>query len=110
MGIMKNKLSFTVIDNNSRQVIETYVGEYRNLMLLLKDKMYLEYFGECGGMGRCATCVIKIKGLSGNSINKERNEPVTLSKMGHKDENIRLSCQLLVTKDLNGTVIEITEL
>jgi 2Fe-2S ferredoxin len=71
MGIMKNKLSFTVIDNNSRQVIETYVGEYRNLMLLLKDKMYLEYFGECGGMGRCATCVIKIKGLSGNSINKE---------------------------------------
>ncbi len=104
---MKNKVSFTVIDNNARQVIETYVGEYRNLMYLLRDKMYLDYLGEYGGVGRCATCVIKINGLSGNSINKERNEPVTLSKMGHEDENIRLSCQLFITEDLNGTVIEI---
>jgi 2Fe-2S ferredoxin len=100
---MKNRISFTVIDNNSKQVIETYDGEYRN-------KMYLDYFGECGGLGRCATCVIKIDGLSGNSINKERNEPATLSKMGHEEENIRLSCQIYVTKDLNGAVIEILEL
>ncbi|HLV50643.1 MAG TPA: 2Fe-2S iron-sulfur cluster-binding protein [Flavobacterium sp.] len=107
---MKNKISFTVIDNNSKQVIETYDGEYRNLMFLLRDKMYLDYFGECGGLGRCATCVIKIDGLSGNSINKERNEPATLSKMGHEEENIRLSCQIYVTKDLNGAVIEILEL
>lgn len=107
---MKNKLSFTVISNNSQQVIETYAGEYRNLMFLLKDKLYPDNFGECGGMGRCATCVIKIKGLSGNSVNKVRNEPATLTKMGYEDENIRLSCQLFITEDLNSTVIEIPEL
>lgn len=69
--------------------------------------MYLDCFGECGGMGRCATCIIKINGLTGSSTTKERNEPVTLSKIGYKEENIRLSCQLLVTKDLNGVVVEL---
>lgn len=107
---MKDTIRLTVIDNNTRQVIETYEGEYRSLMFLLKDKMYLDYFGECGGMGRCATCIIQIDGLSGNSINKERNEPTTLSKMGHERENIRLSCQIYVTKDLNGAAIQILEL
>lgn len=107
---MKDTIRLTVIDNNTRQVIETYEGEYRSLMFLLKDKMYLDYFGECGGMGRCATCIIQIDGLSGNSINKERNEPTTLSKMGHERENIRLSCQIYVTKDLNGATIQILEL
>ncbi len=107
---MKDKIRFTLIDNNSKQVIETHHGAYRNLMFLLKDKVYPDCFGECGGMGRCATCIIKIDGLSGSSINKERNEPATLSKMGYEDENIRLSCQIFVTKDLNGAVVELIEL
>lgn len=104
---MKSRIHFTVIENSSTHNIETYEGEYRNLMFLLKDKMYLDCFGECGGMGRCATCIIKINGLTGSSTTKERNEPVTLSKIGYKEENIRLSCQLLVTKDLNGVVVEL---
>ncbi len=107
---MKSKISFTVINGSDRQIIETYDGEYRNLMFLLKDKMYTDYFGECGGMGRCATCVIKIEGLSGNSINKERNEPVTLSKIGIEDGDTRLSCQIFITEDINGALIEILEL
>lgn len=78
-------------------------------MFLLKDKIYLDCFGECGGMGRCANCIIKIDGLSGNSIEKVKNEPVTLSKMGYEDENIRLSCQIFVSKDLDRTVIKILE-
>lgn len=107
---MKEKINFTVIDNNFKQVIETYAGEYRNVMFLLKDKMYLDCFGECGGLGRCATCVIKIQGFSGKLINKERNEPATLSKMGYEEENIRLSCQLYVTEELNGAVIELLKM
>ncbi|MDI1233140.1 MAG: 2Fe-2S iron-sulfur cluster-binding protein [bacterium] len=104
---MGNPIHFTVIENNSKHEIQTYVGEYRNLMCLIIDKFYFDCFGECGGMGRCATCVIKISGLSGNSIRKERNEPATLSKMGLEDANIRLSCQLLITQDLDSTKIEI---
>jgi 2Fe-2S ferredoxin len=106
---MQSNITFSVISNHSKQIIETQVGEYRNLMCLLRDKIYLDEFGECGGMGRCATCVIRIKGLTGNSIAKERNEPVTLSRMGYEDDNIRLSCQLIISTDLDGAAIEILE-
>jgi 2Fe-2S ferredoxin len=103
---MDDKICFTVIDNNAEQIITTRTGAYNNLMTLLKDKFGLDDFGECGGMGRCATCRIHATGLSGNSLIKERNEGVTLIRQGNGNENIRLSCQLLVTTDLNDTVVE----
>ncbi len=100
-------IRFTIIENNKKQVIETYDGEYRNLMFLLKDKLYLDDFGECSGMGRCATCIVRINGLTGSSATKERNEPVTLSQRGYTEDNIRLSCQLYITADLENTEIEV---
>ena len=106
---MKKRINFTVIEDGIETEIETYDGEYKNLMFLLKDKLYLDSFGECGGMGRCATCVIKIERLTGNAIVKDRNEPVTLSKFGLTDEKFRLSCQLLVNQDLNNIEIELVE-
>ncbi|MFA5298298.1 MAG: hypothetical protein WC389_08850 [Lutibacter sp.] len=109
MGIVENKIRFTVVEDGSEQIIETYFGEYRSLMALLKEEFYLDSFGECGGVGRCATCIVKTSGISGNSAIKDRNEPITLSKMGYKEENIRLSCQLLITKDLEGCSIEIID-
>lgn len=104
---MNKMIRFTVIENNSKQLIETYEGEYRNLMFLLKDKFDLEEFGECGGIGRCATCIIKVTGVTGISAMKERNEPVTLSKIGYEEDDIRLSCQLFITNDLNGAIVEL---
>jgi 2Fe-2S ferredoxin len=106
---VENKIRFTVVEDGSEQIIETYFGEYRSLMALLKEEFYLDSFGECGGVGRCATCIVKTSGISGNSAIKDRNEPITLSKMGYKEENIRLSCQLLITKDLEGCSIEIID-
>ena len=105
----KNSINFTVIENDLPQTFETFSGEYRNLMLLLKDKAILDYFGECGGMGRCGTCIIRISDLKGNSQVKERNEPVTLSKFGYEEDEIRLSCQILISSDLDGSTIRILE-
>jgi 2Fe-2S ferredoxin len=105
----RNKICFTVIDNGERHSIETYWGEYPNLMFLLRDKLLLDAFGECGGVGRCATCIIKITGIKGYSIKKERNEPVTLSKMGYEELDIRLSCQLYITSDIDGCQVEILD-
>ena len=106
---MRKQIHFTVIEDGIETEIETYDGEYKNLMFLLKDQLVLDSFGECGGMGRCATCVIKIQGLTGEAIIKDRNEPVTLSKFGLTDENLRLSCQLLINQDLNDVEIELIE-
>lgn len=107
MELTDNHIQFTVVEDGYEQIIEAYVGEYRNLMALLKDKLYLDSFGECGGMGRCATCIVKTSGITGNSAIKDRNEPTTLTKMGYKEDTVRLSCQLLITKDLEGSSIEI---
>lgn len=106
----KNKICFNVVENNINHSIETYVHEYPNLMFLLKDKLLLADFGECGGVGRCATCIIEITGIKGDSIKKERNEHTTLYKTGYIDDTIRLSCQLYVNNDLDGTQIEILDL
>ncbi|WP_026727661.1 2Fe-2S iron-sulfur cluster-binding protein [Flavobacterium denitrificans] len=106
----RKKISFTVMENGTIRTIETFVGEYPNLMFLLKDKLFLDEFGQCGGVGRCATCVVKADDITGNSQKKDRNEPETLSKLGFDQENIRLSCQLYITADLEGAKIEILEL
>lgn len=104
---MKKDIKLTIIENNHKNEINTYHGEYMNLMLLLKDIQLLEDFGECGGVGRCATCLIKASGIKGISNVKERNEPNTLSKLGYNDNSIRLSCQIFITKDLDNAEIEI---
>ena len=106
---MRKQIHFTVIEDGIETEIETYDGEYKNLMFLLKDQLVLDSFGECGGMGRCATCVIKIQGVTGEAVVKDRNEPVTLSKFGLTGENCRLSCQLLINQDLNDVEIELIE-
>lgn len=106
----KNKIQFTVIENGHSQLIETFPSSYPNLMFLLKDNLGLDSFGECGGVGRCATCVINAEGITGNSILKDRNEPTTLSKMGYEEESTRLSCQLYITPDLDGATITILDL
>ena len=84
-------------------------GSYPNLMFLLKEQLSLDSFGECGGVGRCATCVVKTIGIKGISAIKERNEPNTLQKLGYTEDTIRLSCQLYITKDLEGAEITVLE-
>ena len=106
----RSNIKITVLENEAEQTIETYKGEYRNLMELLKDKLYLDDFGECGGMGRCATCIVNIAGLKGSTVIKDRNEPVTLAKFGFEDNpSIRLSCQLLISADLDGARVSVLE-
>lgn len=102
-------IEFDVIDNGQRYPIKVKHGSYPNLMFLLKEQLSLDSFGECGGVGRCATCVVNAIGIKGNSATKERNEPATLQKLGYDEETIRLSCQLYITKDLEGSEITILE-
>lgn len=102
-------IEFTVIENGTETPITTHHGSYPNLMYLLKEELQLESFGECGGVGRCATCVIKTEGIIGNSALKDRNEPATLAKLGFEETHIRLSCQIYITQDLNGATITLME-
>ena len=104
---MKKPIRFTVIESGNEEEVSTYDGEYRNLMFLIADQLGVDSFGECGGQGRCATCIVKVSGLASEVITQERNEPATLAKAGYQDQNMRLSCQIYITEALNGVCIEI---
>ncbi|AWV98812.1 2Fe-2S iron-sulfur cluster-binding protein [Arcticibacterium luteifluviistationis] len=105
-----DKISITVLRNGLERKIETKPNEYKNLMFLLKDHCYPDDFGECGGMGRCATCIIKASGLKGAALEKDRNEPATLEKFRQSDPNLRLACGLHISSDLEGAIIELIEI
>ena len=104
---MNHIIHFTLLENNKQIPIQTDHGEYRNLMYLMKDKLLLDEFGECGGIGRCGTCVIRAVGITGISKIKDRKESTTLSKMDIVEDDMRLSCQIFITKDLNDSIVEI---
>lgn len=88
--------------------IESYKGEYKNLMELMKDKIYPDGFGECGGMGRCGTCLVCLPdAIMPNST--VRNEATTLSKMKLESTTFRLSCQIVVDDALQDMTISILE-
>ena len=107
---MERKIvSFTVISFGEEYTIETYENEYRNLMVLLNDKIYMEDFGQCGGQGRCATCMVEVAAPDSVLLTLERNEQSTIAKKGEVGKNARLSCQIFINDALNGAVINIPD-
>ena len=107
MATNRTPIHFTAYYEGEKHELQTYTYEYRNLMMLLFDKIYIEDFGECKGMGRCGTCAVKISGLFKAVNTLERNEQQTLSKMGVQSNDIRLSCQILVDEQLENCIVEI---
>lgn len=104
--LAEDQIQFTIIDSGSITTVSTYTNEFRNLMVLLNNHIYLENFGECGGMGRCSTCVVKLHGVNYRP-ELERNESATLQKNGLLQKGFRLACQLSVTKALQHAIVEI---
>ncbi len=89
--------------------IATYEGEFRNLMVLINEKIYVEDFGECKGIGRCGTCLIEAEGLPVESMKMDRNEKSTLQKCAIQGKNLRLSCQVMINSALHDAIIKIVE-
>lgn len=100
-------IQVTFIENGKANQVTTVHGAYANLMYLLRDNLFDDSFGECGGMGKCATCQVKIIDAKGNIAKKARNEPETLRKHNVDHPNIRLSCQLHIDNNLDGVTVEI---
>lgn len=107
MNVPGKTISFTVIYLENEYTVQTYENEYRNLMVLLNDKIYIEDFGQCGGQGRCATCMVEIATAGSSFSPLERNEQATLIKKGGGGENRRLSCQVFINDRLQGAVVKV---
>ncbi|HCN82750.1 MAG TPA: ferredoxin [Sphingobacteriaceae bacterium] len=102
MAYPKNYIWFTLTCEGEEHILNTYPGEYRNLRDLIADKLFLDGYGECGGMGRCATCMVEIDGLKGGAATMKRNESATLLKVGLINSTFRLACQIAIDDDLSN--------
>lgn len=100
-------INFTILYEGESYPVSCYEGEFRNLMVLINEKIYVEDFGECKGIGRCGTCLVIIDSSSLSA--PERNEASTLKKVSIKLPGTRLSCQLMINKSLNDTIITVVE-
>jgi 2Fe-2S ferredoxin len=98
-----------VLFDESECILQVHKHEYLNLMVLLKDRICPDDFGQCAGMGRCGTCLVRISGVVENSKLSYRNEKLTLKKMGISDPEIRLSCGIPVDEDLMSVIVELLD-
>jgi len=95
--------------NGNRQTVETFAGEYRNLMVLIKDQLWVDGMGECGGMARCGTCMIELLNAGENLVVTDQKEAAVIKRTIGTQSAIRLSCQILVDEILNGLQIKVME-
>jgi 2Fe-2S ferredoxin len=104
---MIKDITIQVIYEDELSVIQTYKDEYRNLMMLIYDKIYTEEFGECKGVGRCGTCLVEILESTTDISTYERNEEITIARTGLTGNNLRLSCQILIDHQINNLKVKV---
>ena len=62
--------------------------------------------GVCGGMAMCASCQCYVK--SDHELpEKSDDEEAMLAEAFHVEDNSRLGCQIQMTEDLEGLVVEL---
>ena len=103
-----HSISFKLINGQEEISVHTHEGEYRNLMVLINEKIYVEDFGECKGIGRCGTCLVEIDSPQ-LAPDMDRNEKSTLNKCDVQNDNLRLSCQIMVNEFLQNATVKIVE-
>ena len=64
--------------------------------------------GICGGMAMCSSCCCYIEAHPGLSDMSEEEESMLYESQSIK-ENSRLSCQIPITKELNGLIVQIAK-
>ena len=65
---------------------------------------------DCGGSMACATCHVYVKEDWFDKINKKsEGEDDMLDQANEPKKNSRLSCQIIVSDDLDGLVVDMPE-
>ncbi|WP_242920171.1 2Fe-2S iron-sulfur cluster-binding protein [Pontibacter liquoris] len=78
-------------------------------MMLIYDKVYIEDFGECKGVGRCGTCHVHVWHAPTGMFFHDGVEHTTLARLADVQENSHLACQIMVNKSINGLVVQVVD-
>ena len=98
------KITVTDRDGN-KQILE---GDTNNtLMEIIRDED-LEIEAACGGCCACATCHVYVDNKWIDKLEpKNEEEESMLDQAFYVKENSRLSCQIQLSKDLDGIELEL---
>ena len=97
----------TYIENNGK----THVIEVANGLSVMEGAVQNDIPGidaDCGGSMACATCHVYVKEEWFNKLpKKEDGEEDMLDMAFEPKKNSRLSCQLIVSNELDGLIVRI---
>lgn len=93
-------------EHNESHLLTFHNREYSSLMELLRDRLNSD-IGDCRGRMWCNTCAVKLCHKE-VEVNLLKIDEIRLLEVIPVD-NIRLSCQLELTKVLNGTTWRILD-
>jgi len=110
MFAREKRINVTVFFEEKEYHLTTFQNEYSSLMMLIYDKLFLDDFGECRGMGKCGTCLIEVIECPTALTFHQRNEEVTINKAGITDSKVRLSCQILIDENLDKAQFKIIKI
>ncbi|MDR7157107.1 2Fe-2S ferredoxin [Sphingobium xenophagum] len=78
-------------------------AEGLSLMEVIRDNGMDELLALCGGCCSCATCHVYVDSSSAGALSPLSGDENDLLDSGdHRTPNSRLSCQIQLTKDLDG--------
>lgn len=98
--------NLTVIGRDgARTEIQAAIG--LSLMEALRNAGVDEVEAQCGGCCSCATCHIHVLSGDPGLIRRDEDEEALLDGLLTSNETSRLSCQLAVTAELEGVVIQV---
>jgi len=102
----KKKFSLNFLDSfDEKHIVQFHTHEYNSLMELMWDRT-IEDWGECKGRAWCGSCHIKIQETQNTLAPADLAETLCLSNQENRVSNSRLACQLELTEELDGKVIE----
>ena len=99
-------ISISIIDREGEaHKIAAPTDMAMNLMEVCKSYEF-PVEGTCGGMAMCASCQCYVLSES-NLPEKSDDEEAMLSEAYNVKENSRLGCQIFITPELEGLVVEL---
>lgn len=95
--------------DGAESILEVPVGE--NLMQAAVDNLVPGVIGDCGGFAECGTCHVFVdQRFSGLLAARSEDEEIMLEGLLNPvTEASRLSCQIVMTGELDGITVHIPE-
>ena len=101
------KVTFKDFQGNSKTI------EVENGLSVMEGAIQNDIIGidaDCGGAMACATCHVYVKDEWSNKIPKAEDAEVDMIDMAYEPKkNSRLSCQIIVSDELNGLKVTTPE-